>query len=331
VIPLQTAASHPVSHIVFAPDGSTVAVAQPHYGVTLLERATGQTLAVCAMPRRATLTGLTFCDDGKYLAASHAKGLEVFETAMGARVRADFRDDFKYMSLAERGGVVFGLGSHTAGAVWRPEKPNDTECHYDPLSNGCNHLMPLSPDGRFALERVCRDRIKLHDLDAVRYAAEIERPSADAAPTFAARFCPLSRRFAINNGHTLDVYDSGTPAEEDEDEQQAETPLVQREDGTQTTVAPKPHAVLAPTFSLKPDKASEAGDWYPPFALLADGRGLLVKRPRNRIQLWDAPTGTLINEWSWRFEWVTCIAVSADGTTAVAGGRFGRLLLWDLE
>jgi WD40 repeat protein len=49
------------------------------------------------------------------------------------------------------------------------------------------------------------------------------------------------------------------------------------------------------------------------------------------VQLWDAPTGTLVNEWSWRFEWVTAVALSADGLTAVAGGRFGRVILWDLE
>ena len=84
-------------------------------------------------------------------------------------------------------------------------------------------------------------------------------------------------------------------------------------------------------FVLRPERASEAGNWLPPFALLADGRGLLVKRPGNRVQLWDAPTGTLVNEWSWRLEWVTCVGVSADGLTAVAGGRFGRVLLWDLE
>jgi len=95
--------------------------------------------------------------------------------------------------------------------------------------------------------------------------------------------------------------------------------------------APRPHVRLEPVFVLRPERAAEAGEWLPPFALLADGRGLLVKRPRNRVQLWDAPTGTLVNEWSWRLEWVTCVAVCADGLTAVAGGRFGRVLLWDLE
>lgn len=333
MIPLQTAASHPVSHIVFGPDGATVAVAQPHYGVTVLERASGRTLAVCAMPRRAALTGLTFCGAGKYVAAAGAKGLEVFDATTGECVATDFRDSFKYMRLAARDGIAYGLGLDLAGPVWRPQAPNGTEFPLDPLSNGRNLWLALSPDGRFALEpggRKPSRRAVLYDATAARVIAKIELPAAGEAVRVAA-FCPLGYRFAINDGYTLNVFGTFAPADESEDEQTADTPLVQRDNGTQPAPAPKPHAVLESTFSLKPEKASEAGTWYPPFALLADGRRLLVKRPRNRIQLWDAPTGTLSNEWSWRFEWMTCVAASADGLTAVAGGRFGRVLLWDLE
>lgn len=328
MIPLQTAATHPVSHIVFSPDGTTVAAAQAHYGVTVLERASGRTVAVCAMPRRATLTGLTFCGGGKYVAAASSKGLEVFDATSGECVAVDYRDAFKCMKLAARDGIAYGLASDSSGPVWRPQAPHETEYHYDPFANGRNLSMTPSPDGRLAVEpggRKPSRRAVLHELDVLRMVAKIERP-ATGGPTRLAAFCPLGRRFAINDGHTLDVYHVPVPDPSD-DEQQAETPLVQRAGGPQ--LAPKPHAVLEPTFSLEPEKASEAGNWYPPFALLADDRGVLVKRPRNRIQLWDAPTGTLGNEWSWRFEWVTCVA--ADGLTAVAGGRFGRVLLWDLE
>lgn len=187
----------------------------------------------------------------------------------------------------------------------------------------------LSPDGRFAILGSSHFYEDLFDLASHRMVARIDRGEPHRRTV--AGFCPLGRRFALNNGDAIDVYDAGAPDEEDEDEQQPDTPLVQRAKGKRVALAPKPHTRLAPVFTLAPDKASEVGDWYPPFALLADGRGLLVKRPRNRVQLWDAPTGALRNEWSWRFEWVTCVAVSADGTTAVAGGRFGRLLLWDLE
>ena len=83
MIPLQTASPHPVTHIRFSPDGGVIAVAQPHHGGTLLERATGREIAVCAMPRRGGLAGLTFCDGGRYVAAASAKGLEVFDAESG--------------------------------------------------------------------------------------------------------------------------------------------------------------------------------------------------------------------------------------------------------
>src|SRR5262245_24731336 len=123
MIPLQTASTHPVTHIVFSPSGSTVAVAQPHYGVTILDRATGGTLAVCAMPRRTMLTGLTFCGDGKYLAASHARGTEVFDATTGSRVAVNFHARYQWLHLAERAGTAFGMGTYFVGLIWLPGLP----------------------------------------------------------------------------------------------------------------------------------------------------------------------------------------------------------------
>ena len=68
----------------------------------------------------------------------------------------------------------------------------------------------------------------------------------------------------------------------------------------------------------------------PPVALTPDGRGLLVRRPKQRVQLWDVAGGTRLAEWGWRLEVVTCLAVAPDGLTAAAGGRFGRVVAWDL-
>lgn len=328
MIPLQTASPHPVAHIVFSPSGSAVAVAQPHYGVTILNRATGGVLAVCAKPRRAELTGLTFCGDGKYLATASAKGLEVFDANTGALAAANFRRDFKSLQLAERDGNVFGLGLCATGLVWRPDVPNIAAFRSDCRPG--HKSIALSPDARFALEPFAAGcRVKLYNVDTMRASGQIERhDDADSREVVVAKFCPQSRRFAFNDGRTISVYDAPARAE---DEPPSEAASESHPVGTTVAVAPMPHTLLSPVFTLAPESAPEAGSWYPPFALLGDGRGLLVKRPRNRIQWWDAPTGTVVNEWSWQFEWVTCVAASADGLTAVAGGRFGRVLLWDLE
>ena len=320
MIPLQTASPHPVTHIRFSPDGATVAVAQPHHGVTVLERATGRAIATCAMPRRGALTGLTFCGRGRWLAAASPKGLEVFSAESGAPVARHFGVYFKGIKLAECGGAVFGFGTGHSGLMWRPDKPDEFDYTPDPYVNVLRSTFAVSPDGRFTLEPVWR-AVKLHDNRAGRYVAVAYRPHADHDEVVVSAFCPLGRRFAVNDGHTVDVFEFAPSEDANEGiEEDGEVP-----------VAPMPHVRLEPVFTLKPDRPGEARGWYPPLALAADGRGLLVKRPRNRIQLWDVPTGALLNEWSWRFEWVTCVAVSADNLTAVAGGRHGRVLIWDLE
>ena len=321
MIPLQTASPHPVTHLRFSPDGALLAVAQPHHGVTVLERATGRTVATCAMPRRGTLSGLTFAGGGKYVAAASAKGLEIFEAESGRAVVQSYGVYFKGIKLAERDGAVIGFGINHSGPMWRPDKPDEFDYTYDPLANVLRPTFTPSPDGRFAIEPTWR-AVKLHDNRARRYIAVAYRPHADHDEPLLSAFCPLSRRFALSDGSSLDVFDFTPPEIPDEPEGESESELA---------VAPAPHVKLEPLFSLAPDRAAEPPGWYPPFALTADGRGLLVKRPRNRIQLWDAPTATLLHEWSWRFEWVTCVAASADNTTAVAGGRHGRVLLWDLE
>ena len=332
MIPLQTSFPHPVTHILFSPDGSTVAVAQPYSGITVLERATGRTIAVCARPRYAGLTGLTFCGDGRFLAAASDRGTAVFDATTGDRILAN--SFYRYPRLlADRGNIVLSA-AFTKHAVVQPE--------LGPSGSGMSErgtrpiferkdfeTAALSPDGALVVgfeqgEWWLRG---IHDSHLV---ARIER-SAEVPAYKAVKFCPLSRRFAINDGRTIDVYDAAELTTACEDDQPAANPLVQRANGTQVLTAPAPHVVLAPLFTLAPEKRIAESSWHPPFALAADGRGLLVKRPRNRIQWWDTPTGTLVNEWSWQFEWVTCVAVSADGLTAVAGGRFGRVVIWDLE
>jgi WD40 repeat protein len=291
---------------------------------------------VCAMPRRAYLTGITFCGNGRFVATAHAKGLEVFDATTGAPVFKNFHYP-QPRQLAVRGETVVATAADTYTALRPMLKATEDAVFAGTLKaiffRSKLAFVSCAPDASRVLS-ADGNRFVLMDVASDRTVAEIECPAGDPSGERAVKFCPLGKRFVINDGRTLEVYDaSGLTEEEAEDDQSADTPLVQRANGTQTAVAvaPMPHTLLAPVFALKPDDSRQTWGWYPPFALLADGRGLLVKRPRNRIQLWDAPTGRLVNEWSWRLEWVTCVAVSADGLTAVAGGRFGHLLFWDLE
>lgn len=310
---------HPVTHLVFSPDQSVLAVAQPHCGVTLVERASGRTVAVRPLPRRGALTGLAFTGDGRLLVAASAKGVSAFAARTGAPV-------------ASRG---YGVGCATLLATmpcgvlelrpdgWRREHLTaallaqnfDRPWNIERLFG---KAVAADPGGRLALVARSLSSVALLDLARGRVTARLGRPEAKSVPYSplpVAQFCPVGRRVAVNDGATLDVYDLAETPDEDEP----------------ADAVPAPRAVLEPTFALRSEKAAEARSWHPPFALLADGRGLLVKRPRNRVQLWDAPANALVAEWSWRLEWVTCLAAAPDGLTAAAGGRFGRVLLWDLD
>jgi WD40 repeat protein len=321
MIPLQTASRHPVTNVAFSPDGSAVAVAQPFHGVTILDRATGRTLALCAMPRRVALTGLAFCGNGKYLAATHAKGLEVFDAATGAVLWQNFHypesagrlwvrgDDKVWGGLSPNYMLLRPLLLARAERIKEKHGPNRDWSKFVASSRDASRVLRADENRLFVLNAATQRAV------AQAECAAVESPRV-------ASFCPLSRRFAVNDGRTLDVYDLGEVGEECDGPAEAEG---------ESPVAPMPHTLLEPVFTLTPDNPKEVGSWYPPFALLADGRTLLVKRPRNRVQWWDAPSGSVLGEWSWQFEWVTCVAVSADGLTAVAGGRFGRVMLWDLQ
>lgn len=317
MIPLQTGFTHPVTHVCFSSCGGFVAVAQPHAGVTVFEHGTGRTVCVCHMPRRAELTGLTFC--AGHIVASHQKGTEVFDAHTGAPVALSLRPLLKGLQLAETPGGAFGHGGSASGIVWQPSTPEVLHEVFDILANNKNHLNTLSPHARYAALRWSGSRMRLEDVRAKRFVADFEiTEDVDAKAAVQVRFCPRAERVATCDGHAIRVFDLrelDAPSDDENDESRA----------------PRPRERLEPVFVLPPDRTAEVPNWYPPFALLPDGRGLIVKRPRNRIQLWDAPSGVVQYEWSWRLEWVTCVAASPDGLTAAAGGRFGRVLFWDLE
>lgn len=316
MIPLQTGFTHPVTHVCFSSCGGFVAVAQPHAGVTVFEHGTGRTLCVCHMPRRAELTGLTFCSG--HIVASHQKGTEVFDARTGTPVALSLRPLLKGLQLAETPDGVFGHGGSASGIVWQPNAPEVLHEELDILSNNKNRFTTLSPHARYCVGRWTAARMRLTNLAATRFVADFElSEDVDVLAAVEVRFCPRAERIATCDGHAIRVFDTRDLGAPDDD-------------GDEET-APRPRERLEPVFVLPPDRSAEVPNWYPPFALLPDGRGLIVKRPRNRIQLWDAPSGVVQYEWSWRLEWVTCLAASPDGLTAAAGGRFGRVLFWDLE
>jgi WD40 repeat protein len=317
MIPLQTGFTHPVTHVCFSSCGGFVAVAQPHAGVTVFEHGTGRTVCVCHMPRRAVLTGLTFC--AGHIVASHQKGTEAFDAHTGAPVALSLAYTHKALQLADTPDGAYGHGPNMSGTVWKANAPEVLHERVITLTTNKAQVATLSPHARYIAMRWTASGMRLIDSARLRFVADFElTEDVDTRVAVQVRFCPRAERVATCDGHAIRVFDLRELDAPSDDE---------GEEGR----APRPRERLEPVFVLPPDRAAEVPSWYPPFALLPDGRGLIVKRPRNRIQLWDAPSGVVQNEWSWRLEWVTCVAASPDGLTAAAGGRFGRVLFWDLE
>lgn len=329
---ITTGSSHPISHVLFHPNGSTFAVAQPNYGVTMLDRLGGHVLGTLLIPRVADYSSILFVAGGARLVVGSARGITVSDVATGAVIVQRGKDTLAGAILAERGQDLIAA---TRQGMRNLQIESDATSTF--LSDSPRRLqssaavIALSPCGRWGFGIYGRERPSLLDLRTGRVMMAVDHPYRVEAAQLASRptvtFAPNGERFAVCDGNDVVVFD--TPSNLPDDEDEPDPSLVQRA-GTQT--APKPRAILASVFRLdRPQGVDARARWRPQVAFTPDARGLLVRRPRNRVQLWDVTTGTHTGEWSWRLDSVTCLAIAPDGLTAAAGARFGRVVVWDLE
>ncbi len=67
-------------------------------------------------------------------------------------------------------------------------------------------------------------------------------------------------------------------------------------------------------------------------ALAADPHGrFLLSASGTRVTVWDPVTWKPARTFDWKIGRVTCLAVSADGTVAAAGGDKSKVAVWDIE
>lgn len=318
---LRLPSGQPVTHVAFSPDGAALAGAQPHTGVTLLDRAAGGPTRTVGTRRATTYTSVVFLDGGAKVAASSSKGLEVSDVATGERVGDPVaHSHLSYCRLVGCGPRLLAAVNGVALEISLP--PDAPAPGWRTLwDKAVTHT--IAPDGRRAVATRARAGPELIDLTTGKRLAAVRHPLRGGPyrnpyPASAADivFAGDANRFAVCDGKTVEVFD---PADEDDPEEAGGASI------------PRPRAVLDPVFRLDPPEPWPAGGrWQPPVALTPDGRGLLVRRPRQRVQLWDVDAGSLRCEWQWRVDAVLCLAAAPDGLTAAAGGRFGRVVTWDL-
>lgn len=316
---LRTASGHPVTHVAFSPDGAFFATAQPHTGITLHDRSTGEPVRTVGSHRAATYSSLVFLDGAERVAASSSRGVEAFDVATGDALIGRLPYALVYSCrLAARGEKLLAI---SAGTLIEIELPAVTHPGWRTVWDE-QPVHTLSPDGRWVVGFRVRAGPILIDLAAGKSVAALIHPARNGPyrntwPTagVAVAFAAGTPAFAVCDGKTVEVF-----ASEPEP------------DGGDPAAIPRPRPVLRPVFRLGPPEEWPAGvPWLPPVVLTPDGRGLLVRRPKQRVQLWDVRAGRLVTTWSWRLEAVTSLAVAPDGLTAIAGGRFGRVVAWDLE
>jgi WD40 repeat protein len=343
MLTIQTASPHPVTHVAFAPDGSAFAVAQPNSGVTVCDRATGQPAVTCPVPRAGTFTSALFCGGGTQIAVSFHKGVFLFDAATGASLGRRGHPNLGNTMLAARGSGLVGV---TYGRVWDIPVDGAARPTSRPIRSQAL-AVAVAPCGRWGFGVYGSVRPTLLDLAAARVGPVVDHPYRYSGYNPAtAVFAPNGDRLAVCDGNDITVYDipAAEPDPDDEDESADGPSSAPRA----VAVAPKPRAVLEqPIFRLEPPEGFKPPprprldfapedvrlnrNWRPELAFTPDGRGLLVRRPRNRVQLWDVASGSLLVVWRWALDSLTCLAVSPDGLTAFVGARFGKVVMWDLE
>ena len=66
-------------------------------------------------------------------------------------------------------------------------------------------------------------------------------------------------------------------------------------------------------------------------AFAADGKRVLTASNEQVVQVWAAPNWEEVTGYAWKIGKLGCVAVSADGTLAAAGGSSGKVVVWDLD
>ncbi len=327
-----TNSTHPITRLLFSPDGSILATLQPHTGITLLDRVSGQVLHAIPIPRVAAYGSLCFCNNGERLAVTTDRGVFFVNVQTGELFKANWPIYARGADLAERNGQLV-MTDYLGRSLHRASLTRGDSIEFGNYQGALNdsRVFGLSPCGRWGFYAHSSHRPRLFDLALYCDVAAVDhsfrltrREPRPIRVTFAAN----SSRFAVCDSRDVAVYDTSAIPDNDNDITMLETD----EEAEATPVAPPPQVVLRTQFQLeRPEGVPPKDDWLPPVAFSPEGRALFVKRPRNRVQMWDVATGCQTGEWSWRMDGMICLAIAPDGLTAASGARFGRVVMWDLD
>ncbi|MBA4192370.1 MAG: hypothetical protein C0467_30745 [Planctomycetaceae bacterium] len=280
----------------------------------------------------AEYSSILFVAGGARLVIGSARGITVSDAASAKVILQRGKDSLAGAIVAEgeRGLIAATVQGLRDLSIHSDASGTFLDESARPLQSRAQ-LIALSPCARWGLGVYGRVRPALLDIGTGRVSMTLDHSYRDESshvydrPTVT--FAPNGERFAVCDGDDVTVFDTTNAPDDDDDDD--DPSLVQR---AGVPIAPKPRGILSPVLRLgKPEGGRATERWRPQVAFTPDARGLLIRRPRNRVQLWDVSSGGHIGEWSWRLDSLTCLAIAPDGLTAIAGARFGRVVVWDLE
>ena len=282
-----------VHSVAFAPDGATLASCGLDDTVRLwdLRAGTGQVLA---WPYGYVTRSVAFSPDGGTLAWVSAADVHTCALATGER---------QAVNVGERGYPVFAVVRYSPDGALLAVAGSDL--HLLEVGTWRPRLawgdivtgsVAFAPDGRRLAAGVCRGELPrfehaVHLFDPARPEHVGGLPAPRRVTDLA--FAPDGATLAGACGRSLTVWDMAHSRQ-----------LLQHQVGTQSVKS---------------------------VAFTPDGRFLLVACNDRSVRVWDTRSWSEHTAFDWGIGPVETVAVAADGMRAAAGGRSGKIVVWDLD
>lgn len=293
---------HPVARLAFTPDGRHVVTCQPHTAVCVRDVETGDAVRTIKTPGVTNFYSVVFEPDGdRTLVTSNRNAVCFFLSKASESVFSGVQSIAAFTTSRLR----FVVQSRVIDCDFIPFETRYLVAERHQFSSSAL-LVGLTCDGKYSIGVRERNRPVLIAVEAGTIAVELDHTSCTKRPV---SVTAGPDRVALCDGRTLRVFDTS---------------------GLADVVPGKRSKPVLPAM-LTVDAPDGVEAWSPPVAFTPDGNGMLVGGPRERVQLWDVPSREKRCEWNWRLEKLMSLAVAPDGLTAAAGGRLGRVVVWDLE